>query len=138
MVAAEGIDKSGKGVLRMSFMPLSESGTIRLDSQMDAASSSLRIPVDALEIRGFGRSNNDMVGLLPKFEDLRIRTDNLNTLTGKVNGQRQGPKVRHPNLGRSRRDLRAPGGLQGSGRKLIVSFVQKCCPMVLSLLHVRA
>ena len=64
VVAAEGIDKFGKGVLRMSFIPLSETGTIRVDSQADVASTSLRIPVDALEMTGFGRSNNDKVGLL--------------------------------------------------------------------------
>ena len=64
IVAAEGIDKCGKGVLQMTFVSLSETGPIALDSQEDAALTPLRIPVDAVEMAGFSRADNDRVGLL--------------------------------------------------------------------------
>ena len=66
IVAAEGIDKCGKGVLQMTFVFLSETGPRALDSQEDAALTPLRIPVDAVEMTGFSRADNDMVGLLMK------------------------------------------------------------------------
>ena len=72
IVAAEGIDKSGKGVLRIAFVPLSETGPRALDNQKDAASTSLRIPVDAVEMMGFSRAEDDKVGLPMKVCTQRV------------------------------------------------------------------
>ena len=67
VVAAEGIDKSGKGVLRMTLVPLmTKTGPRELDSQEDGTSTSLRIPVDALEMTGFDYADNDKVESAPK------------------------------------------------------------------------
>ena len=63
VVAAEGIDKSGKGVLQITFMDLSKTDPRALESQRDAASTSLRIPVDVVEMMGFSRAEEDEVGL---------------------------------------------------------------------------
>ena len=119
VVAAEGIDKFGKGVLRMSFMPLSETGTIRVNSQADAASTSLRIPVDALEMTGFGRSNNDKVGLLLTMDMGRAHTDNKHRINGKAQGARLPPHFRKVSK------LTAPGQLEGLNKQLMESFVPK-------------
>ena len=64
VIGAEGIDESGKGVLRMSMEPFSSAGTIGLDSDKDAASVALRAPVDALEMAGFSHQGKDTVVLL--------------------------------------------------------------------------
>ena len=50
----------------MTFAPLSETGPRALDSQENAALRSRRIPVDAVEMTGFSRADNDRVGLLMK------------------------------------------------------------------------
>ena len=64
VVGAEGIDKSGQGVLRISLGLSSSAGTIGLESAMDVASASFRAPVDALEMAGFSHRAKDSVVLL--------------------------------------------------------------------------
>ena len=64
VIGAEGIDKSGQGVLRMSLTPFSSAGTVGLESDNGAASASLRAPVDALEMAGFSHLSKDTVVLL--------------------------------------------------------------------------
>ena len=61
VVGAEGIDKSGQGVLRISLRLSSSAGTIKLDIDKDAASASFRAPVDALEMAGFSYWAKDTV-----------------------------------------------------------------------------
>ena len=50
----------------MTFVSLSETGPRALDSQEDAALTTLRIPVDAVEMTGFSCADNDRVGLSMK------------------------------------------------------------------------
>ena len=64
VVGAEGIDKSGQGVLRISLGLCSSAGTIGWESDNDAASASFRAPVDALEMAGFSYRAQDTVVLL--------------------------------------------------------------------------
>ena len=64
VMSAEGIDKSGQGVLRISLAPFSSAGTIGLESNNDAAPASFRAPVDALEMAGFSHRGKDTVVLL--------------------------------------------------------------------------
>ena len=64
VVGAEGIDKSGQGVLRISLGLYNSAGTTGLESDSDAALASFRAPVDALEMAGFSYRAQDTVVLL--------------------------------------------------------------------------
>ena len=61
VIGAEGIDSSGKGVLRISLKLSSNGGSNGLESDKDAASASFRAPVDALEMAGFSHWAKDSV-----------------------------------------------------------------------------
>ena len=64
VVAAEGIDKLGKGVLLVSFTPVTNTALDGLGLQEDASMESdiqRRIPVDALEVVGI-RCSDEVLG----------------------------------------------------------------------------
>ena len=63
VIGAEGIDKSGQGVVRISFAPISSTATVESNNDSEAASTSLRAPLSALEMAGFSYWGRDKVVL---------------------------------------------------------------------------
>ena len=73
VIGAEGIDKSGQGVVRISFAPISSTATVQSNNDSEAASTSLRAPLSALEMAGFSYWGRDKVVVLQMNKGARAR-----------------------------------------------------------------